>query len=164
MTNPTIRTAWRRCAWLCGALLSLALPAAHALDAAQDIVVIAHSDFDQRGMTPAELALIFRRTELVDARGVVLVPVNLPGTHALRVAFSRALFKQSPGDMEAYWNERYFHGVAPPHVVTSVEAMLRFVASTDGAIGYVPACAVDERVRVVARLHLREGAEALRCE
>lgn len=164
MTRHAPHTARPRGAWLLGALLSLALPAAEALDTAQDIVVIAHADFARQDLTPAELALIFRRIELVDARGVALVPVNLPGTHALRVAFSRALFKLSPGAMEAYWNERYFHGVAPPHVVASVEAMLRFVASTDGAVGYVPACAVDARVKVVARLRVGEGAHNLHCE
>ena len=123
-----------------------------AEDAPASIAVIAHVNFEHASLTPAELAAIFRRTEIIDGRGQSLVPVNLPGHHGLRVAFSRALFKLEPAEMEDYWNQRYFHGVAPPHVVASVEAMLRFVAVTDGAIGYVPACAVDARVKVVAYL------------
>lgn len=157
------RAVPRLAPWLALAWLALALPMAGAVEASRDIAVIAHPGFADRALTPAELALIFRRSQLIDARGVALVPVNLPGTHDLRVAFSLALFNLEPADMEGYWNERYFHGVAPPHVVASVEAMLRFVAATDGAIGYVPACAVDARVKVVARLPIERGREALQC-
>ncbi len=137
-------------AWLL--LVWLAAPCSQAGETLATIVVIAHDGFAQNALTPAEIAAIFRRTETIDQRGQALVPVNLPGSHGLRRAFSRAMFNREPAEMEAYWNERYFHGVAPPHVVASVEAMLRFVAATDGAIGYVPACAVDARVKVVARI------------
>ncbi|MCC7120335.1 MAG: hypothetical protein IT493_02155 [Gammaproteobacteria bacterium] len=96
-----------------------------------------------------ELAAIFKRRRRVDAEGAALVPVNLPAPAPLRIAFSRAVFAQDPADLDPYWNERYFHGISPPHVVNSIEAMLRFVAATPGAVGYVPACRADARVRVV---------------
>ena len=129
-----------------------------AADGAHDIAVIAHADFVQDRLTSGELAGIFRRTEIIDAQGLALVPVNLPGDDPLRRAFSQALFHLDPAEMETFWNERYFHGVAPPHVVASLEAMLRFVAGTAGAIGYVPACAVDARVKVVAHLNAPAAA------
>lgn len=119
---------------------------------AQTIVVIAHPAFAQETVSEAELASIFRRNERIDSQGRALVPVNLASDDPLREAFSRALFAQAPADMEAYWNERYFHGIAPPHTVASIEAMLRFVAATPGAIGYVPECAFDGRVKALARL------------
>ncbi len=142
----------------CLLLAWLLAPWAMADPSAAMIAVIAHGDFAQDALDSAELAAIFRRTQIIDQRGQPLVPVNLPGHDALRVAFSRTLFNLEPAEMEAYWNERYFHGVTPPHVVASVEAMLRFVAATDGAVGYVPLCAVDERVKVVARLVARSVA------
>ena len=163
MTGQRPNAVPRRWRWLAWAPLSFLLSLAQAVEPAQEVVVIAHGAFAAQSLTPAELALIFRRTETIDARGSALVPVNLPGTHPLRVAFSRALFRLDPADMEAYWNERYFHGVAPPHVVASVEAMLRCVAATEGAIGYVPACAVDARVKVVAHLNARDVDSALQC-
>jgi hypothetical protein len=148
----------------CLLLTWLVCPWAMADDTAAFIAVIANGEFAQDALEPAELAAIFRRTEIIDQRGQPLVPVNLPGHDGLRLAFSRALFNLEPAEMEAYWNERYFHGVAPPHVVASVEAMLRFVAATDGAVGYVPLCAVDGRVKVVARLPARSAARnALTC-
>ena len=159
--NAGAVTLARWSATLLGALL---WTLTHAAEPAVGIAVIAHPDFAAQALNPAELAAIFRRTEIIDGRGVALVPVNLPGTHGLRMAFSEALFHLEPAEMEGYWNERYFHGVSPPHVVASVEAMLRFVAATEGAIGYVPACAVDERVKVVARLALHHEADpALQC-
>lgn len=141
-------------------LVWMPAPSALAESVPDGIAIIAHPDFAEDRLTPAELAAIFRRTALIDRRGQPLVPVNLPGHHDLRIAFSLALFNLMPADMEGYWNERYFHGIAPPHAVASVEAMLRFVATTAGALGYVPACAVDLRVKVVARLAAHAGTEA----
>lgn len=98
------------------------------------------------------LAAVFRRRLQALPDGPTLVPVNLPANDPLRIAFSLAVFSLEPPAMDAYWNERYFHGVSPPHVVASDEAMLRFVATTPGAIGYVAACHVDDRVSVLMTL------------
>jgi DNA-binding transcriptional LysR family regulator len=51
--------------------------------------------------------------------------------------------------MEDYWNQQYFQGVLPPHVLASEAAMQRFVAQTPQAIGYLPYCQVDAQLRVV---------------
>ncbi|MEQ8660459.1 MAG: hypothetical protein RLW62_06545 [Gammaproteobacteria bacterium] len=107
---------------------------------------MAHPDVDPDSARGRNLADLFRRKLLVDARGNRLVPVNLPGRDPLRRAFSLAVLELPPEEMEGYWNERYFHGVSPPPVVASTEAVLRFVAATPGAVGYVPNCAVDARV------------------
>lgn len=157
MTTPRARRLGR---WAALLLWVVSMPVAWAAEPVAGIAVIAHRAFARQSLSPAELGAIFRRTEVVDTDGQPLVPVNLPGHHPLRVAFSLALFDLEPADMEAYWNERYFHGVAPPHVVASVEAMLRFVAATAGAVGYVPQCAVDERVKVVALLAMPHAADA----
>ncbi|HMM74380.1 MAG TPA: hypothetical protein PJ986_01650 [Gammaproteobacteria bacterium] len=131
--------------WLL-ALLAVGTCPAVADDGIAVIVAPEHPllSLDRRG-----LAAIFKRKQRVTAAGAALVPVNLPASAALRIAFSRAVFAQDPAGLDTYWNERYFHGIAPPHVVNSIEAMLRFVAATPGAIGYVPACRVDARVRVL---------------
>jgi hypothetical protein len=51
---------------------------------------------------------------------------------------------------------QYFQGITPPHVLSSEEAMLRFVASTAGAIGYALPCHIDERVQVLWTLSSNE--------
>lgn len=119
---------------------------------AEPLAIIVAPDHPLRTADRATLAGIFKRKQRLAADGSALVPVNLPAEDARRIAFTRAVFALGPADLDSYWNERYFHGISPPHVVHSVEAMLRFVAATPGAIGYVPACHVDARVRVLVLL------------
>ncbi len=44
-------------------------------------------------------------------------------------------------------------------MVSSEEAMLRFVANTPNAIGYILACHADERVQVILKLNVSETFE-----
>jgi len=101
-----------------------------------------------RSLKLEELALIYRRKKLFSSEGTKLNPVNLQASNPLRRMFSRVVLGSSPEDLEKYWNDMYFHGVSPPFVLTSEEAVLRFVAQTPGAIGYVSYCSVDARVSV----------------
>jgi hypothetical protein len=105
----------------------------------------------------ATLRDIFLKRIVIDNAGKALVPLNLPPDDPLRAAFSQALLGKAPDALQRFWNERYFQGASPPYVVRSQEAMLRFVAETPGAIGYVASCRADERVRVVAELPVPPG-------
>ena len=100
----------------------------------------------------AYLRDVFLKRIVIDDAGKALVPLNLPPEDPLRSAFSQVLLGKAPDALQRYWNERYFQGVSPPYVLGSQEAMLRFVAETPGALGYVASCLVDRRVRVVADL------------
>ena len=51
--------------------------------------------------------------------------------------------------MDDYWREMYFHGVLPPHVLASEAAVILFVSTTPGAIGYVSGCVPQHGVNVV---------------
>lgn len=130
-------------------LLAMAGPLAAQAD---DIAIIV-------GKTPPHIAFdrdnledIFLKRIQVDDDRAALVPLNLASTNPLRVAFSLSLFGERPGALQRYWTERYFHGISPPYTVQSQEAMLRFVADTPGAIGYVVSCLADSRVRTIAHL------------
>lgn len=114
------------------------------------MVTAADSPLDKLSLE--SVRLIFNRKSLVDGQGRRWVPVNLPASHPLRREFSMAVFEALPEDLEAYWNTQYFHGINPPEVLASEEAVLRFVAATAGAIGYVRAGRADRRVKVL--LHL----------
>jgi len=109
-------------------------------------VIVAASHGKNPGIE--DLALIYRRKKLFWADGTKVNPVNLPSTHPLRRLFSQVVLGASPEDLEKYWNNMYFHGVSPPFVLSSEEAVMRFVAQTPGAVGYVSYCDVDTRVKV----------------
>jgi hypothetical protein len=103
-------------------------------------------------LSPDAVALIFKRKMRISADGQQYQPVNLAASHSLRRVFSARIFGHNPEELEDYWRDMYFHGVLPPFVLASEEAVILFVASTPGGIGYVSQCLVDNRVSVVMRL------------
>lgn len=133
------------------AFVMLGLLAGSGMDSAAEpekAIAIIISPDHSRSLKLAEVALIFRRKKLFWSDGSRVAPVNLPANHALRQAFSRIVLGLSPEEMEKYWNNMYFHGTSPPFVLSSEEAVMRFVAQTTGSIGYVSYCDVDARVKV----------------
>lgn len=84
--------------------------------------------------------------------GSPIVPLNRSAAEPEREAFSRAILNRESAQLERYWNEQYFHGVFPPAVVSSSEAMRRYVAADRNAIGYVWSDEVTPDVHVVLTL------------
>lgn len=113
------------------------------------LAVIVQATQAKLSIGKSELAEIYRRKRNYWEDGTKIQPVNLPADSPTRRAFSKAVLGYAPEELEQYWNDRYFHGVLPPYVLSSEEAVLRFVAETPGAIGYVPYCDADKRVTVV---------------
>jgi hypothetical protein len=64
------------------------------------------------------------------------------------------MFNQLPVEMNNYWNIQYFHGILPPRVVNSEEAMIRFIANTPDAVGYVLSGHEDKRVKSILKLKI----------
>lgn len=105
---------------------------------------------------------VFLKKIFVDKDGQRLIPVNLPAGSPLREAFVQEVTHLPDAQQDDYWNRQYFQGVSPPYVLASQQAVVRFVAATPGAIGYVTSCYVDPSVRVVFELNL-PGAIAAEC-
>ena len=100
-------------------------------------------------LTPRELTQIFWRKKQYWQNGIRVHAVNLHAEHPLRLMFSKAVLDSLPSEQSDYWNGLYFHGITPPYSVQSEEAVLRYVSSTKGAIGYVSLCNLDDRVKAV---------------
>lgn len=113
------------------------------------IAIVVPADSPVRRLDAESLALIYRRKKLLWDHGRRVVPVNLPADHALRLRFSRVVLGATPESLEAYWNQQYFQGLLPPHVLASEAAVSRFVAGTADAVGYLPACALPAGLRAV---------------
>jgi len=131
------------------------------------LAVIVHATQAKLSMGKSELAAIYRRKRNYWEDGTKIQPVNLPAENPARRTFSKAVLGYAPEELEQYWNDRYFHGVLPPYVLSSEEAVLRFVAETPGAIGYVPYCDADKRVTIVlvisAKGHVSGSAADIAC-
>jgi ABC-type phosphate transport system substrate-binding protein len=117
--------------------------------AAIAIVVASHQNIEDLKFAPNQLSLVYWRKQLYWPKGLRIKPVNLSTEHPLRLQFSQAVLGSAPKAQIDYWNGQYFNGVLPPYSVNSEEAVLRYVAQTNGAIGYVDACNLDERVQAV---------------
>lgn len=145
MRTRTLRTA------LAG-IFGLCLSAVGACVVAEEIAVIVSSAKPVPRMDAALLRDIYLKKIFLDDTGRKFIPVNLPAEHPLRRVLSDSLFGLSSDELQDYWNQRYFHGVTPPYVLGSQDAVLRFVAKTPGAIGYVAPCFLDASVRRILSL------------
>ena len=138
--------------WL---LISALMMLARAADAAQpQIAVITAPDGPQLALDQNTLRNVYLKKIFVDGKGQRLTPVNLPSGSPMRVAFSHALLHMDDSQLQDYWDQQYFQGVSPPYVLGSADAVVRFVATTPGAIGYVAPCQVDASVHVVLTITL----------
>jgi len=124
---------------------------------AEVLAVIVPHNHTARQLDTSELSLIFWRKKLYWADGKRIQTLNYSSSNPLRLQFSLSILKSTPETQADYWNGMYFHGISPPHVVASQEAMLRFVADTAGAIGYIDACKLDNRVKALVWINADGG-------
>ena len=93
---------------------------------------------------------IYLKQKLFWNDGSPIIPINREAGSAAREAFSQKLFGQDSRRLATYWNQRYFEaGEFPPATLASEEAVMRFVAGNENAIGYVLHDDVTENVAVV---------------
>lgn len=130
-------------------LLLIAHASLQARDDATVIAVIVNPSLQNIQIKPEQLNVIFWRKQLYWPNGKRIKAVNLNSEHPLRLQFSQIVLGSAPTKQIDYWNGLYFNGVLPPHTLNSEEAVLRFIAINETAIGYVDACAVDARVQAV---------------
>jgi len=130
-------------------LVWVALVAGSSWAAEQSFVVVATPGATDRKLTREIVARIFLRKQNFWPQGTRIQPVNFPASHPMRRLFSQSVLGSPPEALEDYWRDMYFHGVLPPHVLSSEEAVILFVGSTPGAIGYVSTCSAAQKLSVV---------------
>ncbi len=120
--------------------LSLALLSAAALSVAdaRSYLVVVNDSNPTSAVAAAELARVFRKTVRQWTNGVSITPVDQSFQSAVRLRFSQDVLGRSPGQMQEYWlRQTYSGGEIPPPVRDSDAAVLEFVRSNAGAVGYV---------------------------
>jgi ABC-type phosphate transport system substrate-binding protein len=147
------------------AAVLLGLLVCGAVSARDEIAVIVATDAPALQIDATLLRDIYLKKIFLDKHGQSFVPVNLPPDHPLRRALADSIYNKNTQQLQNYWNQRYFHGIMPPYVLNSQEAVLQFVAKTPGAIGYIASCRIDARVKLVLSISVppsqREGVERL---
>ena len=90
------------------------------------------------------------RGETTELGSTRLVPFNFAAGDPVRTAFDQQLLSWSPDETARYWIDRRIRGQGrPPHVVPSAPVLLAVIEKLAGAIGYLPAALVNDRVQVL---------------
>jgi ABC-type phosphate transport system substrate-binding protein len=125
------------------------------------MAVIASNHDSLPAISDGTLREIYLKKIFVNSDGRPYVPVNLPPDHRLRYAFIFSVLHMNTQQLQAYWDRRYFQGVNPPYVLGSQTAVVKFVATTPGALGYVQRCYVTPDVHVILLLPLPDSGAGM---
>lgn len=114
--------------------------------------VVVHPSNPIVSLPRAELSAIYMKRTRSWRDGREIAAVDQPATSRLRERFSRAVHGKSVAYVTRYWQRLIFSGRGiPPRQLPSDAAVLAFVKSNRGAIGYIdPATPPGEGVKVIA--------------
>jgi ABC-type phosphate transport system substrate-binding protein len=116
------------------------------------MLVIANPQVPVAVISVEDLSAIYLIQRTSWNNGTPMAPVNREASSQARGAFSEAIFNRSPTELSEYWNRLRFQGKIPPLVQTSDQAVLGFVRTVPGAIGYVEATQAPAGVKVLLKL------------
>ena len=112
--------------------------------------IIVHPSNPVTELQLSEIKDLFLKRRNEWGRSRPVFPVDLSPKVAVRTTFSDQVIGLSPRAVTNHWIQEIFAGTnTPPLVLSSVAAVVAYVAATPGAIGYVPADTPPDGVRVV---------------
>lgn len=136
-----------------GVVLCLVPLPSFAGDSPEMIVVIANKSVGAAKVTRDDLRPIFQTKKDTWPDGSAAKPFNLPDSNRSRHGFDAAVLGLDPDRVARYWIDRKIRGgERPPQTAPSSAVMVKVVAKTAGAVGYVEASAVDASVKVIAKI------------
>lgn len=118
-------------------LLLTFLAPVQAAQAARLIIIANPSVVNPPTLSLKDVAAIYLLRVTIWPDGSRIVPVNREVGSTERTDFTAMVLHQDFESLAAYWNEMHFQGKLPPVVQESEPAMLAFVRSVPGAIGYI---------------------------
>lgn len=126
-------------------VLALMMPAV-----AFSVELIVHPGVPETSLTHAESRGIFTGRISHWTNGKAIRVFVLPEHSALHQSFAKKLLDMFPYQLKAAWNRIIYTGIGQaPIMVSSEGEMLRMVAETPGAIGYISEVQLNDKVRVL---------------
>ena len=119
-------------------------------DVRAQVAVIAHRDVPADTVASAQLLDFYTGDLKFWKDGTPIVALDLKPKSAIKKAFYKFLGKSS-ARMKSIWLKRLLSGEGdPPEAFKSEEELLRKVAATPGAVGFVAREKVDGKVKILA--------------
>jgi ABC-type phosphate transport system substrate-binding protein len=115
-----------------------------------DFRVIVHPDNPATSLSRDFLIDAFLKRTTRWSDGEALHPVDQRSTSLVRQKFSDSVLRRSVAAVKSYWQQRIFSGRdLPPPELDSDEAVVTFVLTHKGALGYVSGGAKLEKTKPV---------------
>ena len=122
---------------------------AGAANANDEVVVIASGALPKVDLPTLQRLYTGR---IVSVGQQAATPLNLPAGDPLRKRFLEGVLGQTEEQYTGYWLVRRYVGKgAPPQEFATVDEMLRQLASTPGAVAYVPVSKVPSGANIIYR-------------
>lgn len=116
------------------------------------VVVVAHPAIPVANVTARDVAALYMGRTHALPGGVVVRVVDFEEGVAVREEFIGKVLGKSEQQLRDFWARQVFTGKArPPRTVASVEEMVRTIASTPGAVGYLDSKDVPASMKVIYR-------------
>lgn len=120
-----------------------------AIAADEGFVVIGHSALPKADLPTLQRLYTGRVTSISQQAAI---PINLPAGNPSRQQFLNAVLGQSEEQYTGYWLVRRYVGKGtPPQELATSEELLKYVFSTPGAVGYLPASKVPPGGNIIFR-------------
>lgn len=118
---------------------------------AADLIVIANKNVPLEQVDRTELRAIYALRKRLWSDGTPVETYTLPGGSPLQQTFAKQVLHLYPYQLKLLWNRAVFSGIgrAPTEVDNEAE-MLKAIATTAGAIGYIsPRDELPEGVKIL---------------
>lgn len=113
-----------------------------------DVVVIVNPS-NSASIDEEQIAKIFLGQTKTFSNGSEAIPIDQK-EGPVREDFGNKFLKKNPSQLKAQWARQIFTGGAkPPKEMASDDEILKFVASTPGAIAYMDSSKVNKTVKVI---------------
>ncbi len=105
---------------------------------AQQYKIIVHNSNTTANLSKKQVSayLLKRKTRWPDKKRVY--PVDLSSRSSVRISFSKEIHRKSVSQVRAFWQQSVFAGKAsPPSEKNNDQAVIQYVKTHQGAIGYI---------------------------
>lgn len=104
----------------------------------ENYVVVVHAKNPTRALAKEQVARLFMKKDVRWPDGTKVEPVDRDPEAAVRRSFCQSVHGKDLAAIKSYWQRQLFSGRdTPPPELDSDRAVLDYVASHPGAIGYV---------------------------
>ncbi|MBT3137187.1 hypothetical protein KL866_19230 [Alteromonas sp. ALT199] len=119
-------------------LFFLILLSSRIATAQEGVWVVANVTDQGFSLTKGEVRNLFMSSGT--SKKYVFDPVALSPGNRARAIFNAKIIALPESRIQSYWAQMRFSGrMTPPKEFDNLDALLNYISSTDGAIGYVPA-------------------------